>query len=719
IAYQLNGGPEQNISFTPGASVDFTATVSGLAPGSNTLIFNAYDAAGNKDSASTRVVYTGSSADTSKPSLSISSPANGSSTNRPNLNVQGQASDNVRVSRLTYQLNGGAEQNVGISPATSVNFSFSVGRLRPGNNTITLNAYDDANNKGSASLGVTYNPSPVGSLNFNRRVVDQNGPRDPWMKGIADLNGDGLPDLIVGGANGPVVWYAAPNWTKGTISSSASSQSGSAAADIDGDGDIDVVIGTTWYENQNQGASWTAHALGSAGTHDIVIADFNGDGKPDIAMRGEADAVVSVFFQNGKDSWSKIDLDPGYGRNGLDAGDLDRDGKPDLVIGGYWLKNPGGEGAKTASNWKRYKFADWDAFAAVRVADLNQDGRLDVVLSVSESLGDVAWFEAPADPTSLNWTKHLIDRNLDSVHSLDVVDMNQDGNLDVVGSEFRDQGRLIVYLNDGSGNNWTANVVGNDFLHNTRVADIGNDGDYDIFGATAFGDAPVTLYENTPSSTASNKVLVFSKTLGYRHGSIAQGIQAIKDLGAQNNFSVDATEDSSVFTASNLAQYKAVIFLNTSGDVLEASQKQAFQQYIEQGGGFVGVHNAADTMRGWAWYENLVGAMYQSEINTQPLTLRVISSHLSTQGLPSVWNFTDEAYNYDRDPKQGGATVLITFDDRNVSGGTMGADHPFSWYKAYDGGRSWYTVGGANPPDYENPYFLQHLLGGIRYAGNF
>ncbi|MFZ5991433.1 MAG: ThuA domain-containing protein, partial [Deinococcota bacterium] len=711
-----------NISFTPGASVNYTATVSGLLPGSNTIIFNAYDAAGNKDSASTRVVYSGSSSDTSKPSLSVSSPASGSSTNSPNISVQGQASDNVGVSRLTYQLNGTAEQDVGISPATSVNFNFSVGSLQPGNNTITLNAYDDANNKGSTSLSVTYNPSslpPIGSLNFDRKVVDPNSPRDPWMKNIADLNGDGLPDLIVSGANGPVVWYAAPNWTKGTISSSGGSQSGSAVGDIDGDGDIDVVIGTTWYENQNRGASWTAHNLGSAGTHDIVIADFNGDGKPDIAMRGETDSVVSVFFQNDKDSWSKVDLDPGYGRNGLDTGDLDRDGKPDLVIGGYWLENPGGETAKTADSWKKYKFSDWDAFAAVRVADLNKDGRLDVVLSVSESIGDIAWFEAPADPTSLNWTKHLIDRNLDSVHSLDVVDMNRDGNLDVVGSEFRDQGRLIVYLNDGSSNNWTAKVVGNDFLHNTHVADIGNDGDYDIFGVTAFGDVPVILYENTPSSTASNKVLVFSKTLGYRHGSIADGIQAIKDLGMHNSFGVDTTEDSSVFTPSNLAQYKAVIFLNTSGDVLDTNQKQAFQQYIEQGGGFVGVHNAADTMRGWAWYENLVGAMYQSEINTQPLTLQVISSHLSTQGLPSVWNFTDEAYNYDRDPKQGGASVLIVFDDRNVSGGTMGANHPFSWYKAYDGGRSWYTVGGANPPDYENTNFLQHLLGGIRYAGNF
>jgi hypothetical protein len=188
-------------------------------------------------------------------------------------------------------------------------------------------------------------------LSFQRVVVDKGSVTDPWMKSIGDLDGDGLPDLIVSGAAGPVVWYQAPTWTRRMIAATASSQSGSAVADLDGDGDLDVVVGKTWYENVNNASSWTPHPLpnGTAGTHDIVIADVNGDGKPDIVMRGEDASIVSVYLQGANaTTWTVFNVEPGIGRNGLDVADLNGDGRRDIVVGGVWMENPGGNVATAA-----------------------------------------------------------------------------------------------------------------------------------------------------------------------------------------------------------------------------------------------------------------------------------------------------------------------------------------------------------------------------------
>ena len=92
-----------------------------------------------------------------------------------------------------------------------------------------------------------------------------------------------------------------------------------------------------------------------------------------------------------------------------------------------------------------------------------------------------------------------------------------------------------------------------------------------------------------------SRVLIFSKTAGYRHSSIGVGIAAIKKLGQENQFSVDATEDAGAFTSKNLARYRAVVFLNTTGDVLDAAQQDDFERYIQAGGGYVGIHSATDT----------------------------------------------------------------------------------------------------------------------------
>ncbi|WP_027893708.1 FG-GAP repeat domain-containing protein [Calidithermus chliarophilus] len=345
-------------------------------------------------------------------------------------------------------------------------------------------------------LGAQGNP-----FSFRRVQVDKASPDSAWIKSVADLNGDKLPDLVISGGNGPLVWYQAPYWVKRTIDPSAKSQSGSAAVDIDKDGDQDLVVGVVLYENLNgRGTSWKRHVLGNAGTHDIAVADVDKDGKLDVVMRGETDTVITVFLQNAKDDWRPFEVDPRRSRNGLDVGDVDRDGWPDLVTGSVWMKNPGPGLAK--ARWSEHTYTDWVPYAAVVLADVNGDGRLDVVASPSEEKGRVSWLEAPADPTA-RWREHVIEPGVDSIHSLDVLDFDGDGDLDVVGSEFRGQKRLFVWLNKGNG--WEARVLGTEGLHQTRVADAGNDGDYDVFGhvcpepEACFGTGPVVLMENRSS----------------------------------------------------------------------------------------------------------------------------------------------------------------------------------------------------------------------------
>ncbi|MFC0504039.1 ThuA domain-containing protein [Micromonospora costi] len=222
----------------------------------------------------------------------------------------------------------------------------------------------------------------------------------------------------------------------------------------------------------------------------------------------------------------------------------------------------------------------------------------------------------------------------------------------------------------------------------------------------------------TPASAADAPydVLVFSKTAGFRHDSIAVGTQAIRDLGAANNFTVTATEDAAAFTTGNLAQYEAVVFLNTTGDVLNASQQTAFESYIGSGGGYVGVHAAADTEYDWPFYGNLVGAWFASHPAIQQANVKVENrAHAATAHLPQTWTRTDEWYNY-RTNARSSARVLATLDESSYSGGGMGADHPHSWCKTYNGGRSFYTGGGHTQASYAEPAFRAHLLGGIRYA---
>ncbi len=212
-------------------------------------------------------------------------------------------------------------------------------------------------------------------------------------------------------------------------------------------------------------------------------------------------------------------------------------------------------------------------------------------------------------------------------------------------------------------------------------------------------------------------VLVFTKTAGFYHPSIPAGIAMIEELGNEHDFSVEVTEDAGLFTTQNLQQYEVVIFLSTTGDVLNSSQENAFETYINNGGGYVGIHAASDTEYDWPWYGGLVGAYFSNHPpGTTNASIKVSDRvHPSTEGLPFNWNRVDEWYNFQENPR-GQVHVLATVDEQSYSGGNMGFDHPVIWCHEYDGGRSWYTALGHTEQSYSEDLFREHVLGGIQYT---
>jgi type 1 glutamine amidotransferase len=216
------------------------------------------------------------------------------------------------------------------------------------------------------------------------------------------------------------------------------------------------------------------------------------------------------------------------------------------------------------------------------------------------------------------------------------------------------------------------------------------------------------------------RVLVFSKTSGFRHGSIPDGVALVEALGATNAFAVDATEDAGQFTEENLSQYRTVVWLSTTGDVLNDTQQTAFENYVRAGGGYIGVHSAIDTEYTWPWYGQLIGgdAWFQSHPAIQMALLEVEDGgHISTQHYPPSFSLTDEWYNFQNNPRPH-VTVLVTIDETSYDPGVnaMGNDHPISWYHEFDGGRSWYTAMGHRSETFNDEGFSQHLLGGILWA---
>ncbi len=216
------------------------------------------------------------------------------------------------------------------------------------------------------------------------------------------------------------------------------------------------------------------------------------------------------------------------------------------------------------------------------------------------------------------------------------------------------------------------------------------------------------------------RILVFSKTSEYRHEAIPKGISMLTELGLRGGYDVTSTEESIVFTDDELKKYAAVIFLNTTGDVLDLEQQDSFERYIQAGGGFVGIHAAADTEwreNGWYWYQRLIGAVFSSHPDDSSQMANLIGTNAklpSTPELQTNWQVSDEWYDYRR--VSAGIKVLQTVDESSYNGGKMGAHHPITWFRDFDGGRSFYTGLGHAESTYDSPEFQSLILAGIKYA---
>ncbi len=228
------------------------------------------------------------------------------------------------------------------------------------------------------------------------------------------------------------------------------------------------------------------------------------------------------------------------------------------------------------------------------------------------------------------------------------------------------------------------------------------------------------------------KALIFSKTAAFRHTEcIPSATVALAQLAVREGFSVDATENADAFTDENLAQYDVVIFLCTTGNVLNDAQQAAFERYIRAGGGYAGIHSASDTEYDWAWYGGLVGAYFRDHpgvagVNQQfqVATMNVEDRRsAATKRLPGRWTREEEWYNFRTNPRDAVHVLLSvdesTYDPRgySVPGGSPGmGDHPIAWCHAYDGGRAFYTALGHKGAYWDEPLLLSHVLGGIRMA---
>jgi len=356
-------------------------------------------------------------------------------------------------------------------------------------------------------------------LSVRRVTIDKQPPERPYAKIVADFNGDGLPDIAIGGAKGPLVWYAYPTWKKRLVAEGGYQTVEGEAADIDNDGDQDIVMGgIVWYENpgamaQSADRPWKAHRVAQVRTHDVEVGDLDGDGRLDIVSRNQSSFSnpsgnrFHIWKQQAPDKWSGLEVECPHGE-GIKLSDLDRDSDLDVVIGTRWYENSGdilkGPWAEHiySTSWKH-------ADTEVQCHDLNNDGRLDIILTPAELKGDmyrVSWFEAPEDAKVPNWPEHVIEQVQETVvHALGVGDMNNDGKSDVVVAEMHqggDSDEVRVYLNQGGGLMWKKQVLSTTGSHDIVVADIGADGDLDIVGANHAGSLQaVQLWENLTSTT--------------------------------------------------------------------------------------------------------------------------------------------------------------------------------------------------------------------------
>ena len=346
-------------------------------------------------------------------------------------------------------------------------------------------------------------------IRFEHIVIDAEGPADPHIKAVGDINGDGIPEVIIPSSRGgPLVWYEYPNWTKHVIAPAGNWSCYARVLDMDGDGDGDILISDwsannriEWYENPLPDGNpavdpWKRHIIGGPRAHDIDVGDIDGDGRIEFVTRWK-DEEGNRFFvwkQDADGVWANRPVDCPAGE-GIALGDIDGDGKQEIIIGGRWYK---ASGDILGQAWNEHIFVDWPADAVVKVGDIDGDGHLEVALVKTEGVHRISWFKVPPKPED-RWIEHVIDGSIDSAHSLAIHDMDSDGNLDIITAEQHtsSEKRVMIYFNSGDGLEWERQVIGNTGSHSLCIADIDGDGAPDIMGANWTGShQPIEMWRN-------------------------------------------------------------------------------------------------------------------------------------------------------------------------------------------------------------------------------
>lgn len=211
------------------------------------------------------------------------------------------------------------------------------------------------------------------------------------------------------------------------------------------------------------------------------------------------------------------------------------------------------------------------------------------------------------------------------------------------------------------------------------------------------------------------RIAIFSRTAGYRHTSIEVGLEALRTQLSAAEFELHATEQGSELVEL-LPRSDVLMFLSTTGDVLDADQQVRVEAFVREGGGFVGVHSASDTEYDWPFYGELIGAWFDSHPSIQAArVLLEANEHPLAAGLPGEWLRRDEWYNFRTNPRDQ-VTVLLRLDEASYTGGTMGDDHPIAWFHELDRGRAFYTALGHTEESWAERPFLQHLENALRWA---
>lgn len=399
------------------------------------------------------------------------------------------------------------------------------------------------------------------ALEFQRVVIDDKPPANPWIKIVGDLNNDGKPDIIIGGSNGPLVWYRNPDWQKFQIAKEGYNSVGGAVTDIDRDGDLDIALGGgVWFENPGPNSdpanpTWTAHQVEKRRGHDIAAADLDGDGKVDLVMRDQSSFgsklghSIFIYSQASPTNWAARELHCPEGE-GLQVADLNGDGRPDIVIGGRWFEN---SGDVRKGSWTEHLFTtEWNYLdTKIAIGDLNGDLRPDIILAPAELKGGshrLAWYEAPVDARSGSWKEHIVESPVETVmHALAAADFDRDGKLDLVAARMH-QGaspqEVAVYLNGGGGQKWNRQVISTTGSHDIVARDVDGDGRPDVLGANHGGPfQPVELWLNRAPVAAAGAPAQSQTALGIEGSRFTLNGATTFLLGFSYYGALGATED--------------------------------------------------------------------------------------------------------------------------------------------------------------------------------